>query len=229
MSTWRPVVRAILSAAAGAVATLPSGCTASRPQLLPTVAPGTVVQALGGVGIFGGDLRAERTSSTGEQVTADASTQLTLGIAGHRPFGRTESAHWGFDAGFLWSHRRDASEVRAPGGPATVRAELSFAMFEVFFGLYGSINPLPRLRVYAGAGPDLVAARLRVEDLDVQRDDTEFALGAAARVGIEWEVSRQSMLGLSARAMTADLDFDAGVGERTVDGVQLLLTYSREF
>ena len=197
------------------------------PQTQMPVAPGTFVQALVGVGDYG-DSRRFASESNGARAVADVGTQVTGGLGGQHPLGSPESP-FGFDAGFLFSGRSNRGRAFDGSGAVVAESKASWSMFEVFAGLYGSVMMGPRVRGYVGAGPAVVIADLELDDGVLEREDTEYAVGGYARAGLEYRLPGDQFLGFSARAVASRLDFDVGIGDVDLDGVQFFFTYSRRF
>jgi hypothetical protein len=114
-----------------------------------------------------------------------------------------------------------------------------FMALEFFLGGYVSADIGTKTRIYAGAGPLLLGG---LYDSDVEETDpstleavddsnTDLALGAGlyARAGLEYAVSKTSTLGLSVRAINANLDFGSSAGEIDLDGFQFMVTFGIRF
>ncbi len=204
---------------------------------------GGPVQVMLGVSFYDED---ELTFENGEGESAKASVDLSRipfgGVARQIPL-VGKGLDLGFEGGFLVSWRPEVTDFYAgsSGGSGTVALGIESQLLLVDFsaGLFVSARLGRHVRLYAGGGPVLLYGMVQTEteredaDTGIKESEKEtlhaLGLGLYARTGVEFRVKEQQALGLALRYMSTPMDFGGSVGERTVQGPQVMLTYTFGF
>jgi len=119
----------------------------------------------------------------------------------------------------------------AGGGGAAVAVSVDLFLLELYGGPFASVTLGDGMRLYAGAGPMMEWAfydQSSVNPLASGSGDG-FGVGWYARTGIEFNVSRGSMVGLGVRWSQVTMDMSGGLGDLEVDGFLVMLTLSQGF
>jgi hypothetical protein len=171
-----------------------------------------------------------------EDFQGDVGTLPLLGGAGSRLWG--DRVRIGFEGGGLVSWKSRSLSFSSIDGGLRIEVENELLAFEVFAGALLSVSPIPRVRLYAAAGPSLAWARLRNDDesaevlpvasgsgivIDLNSREDDFSAALYARAGLEIEVANGFAVGVSARYVDHEFDFGSS-GRLRVDDVQWFLT-----
>ena len=157
---------------------------------------------------------------------------------------------YGWEGGGFFSWQNESVDFYAKsdetGGTVRINVDNNFWSIETFMGLYGSIQPIPALRLYASAGPLFLFATTNVDDAEQEPEpepnttdgntivinindyDSDFTVGGYARAGIDVRISHDFWLGFSARHMRAKVDLDKTIGEFDIDGIIYLLAITKK-
>jgi opacity protein-like surface antigen len=104
-------------------------------------------------------------------------------------------------------------------------------MTDIFVGLYGDTMLGDKTRIYVGAGPLLQWVNLNIDWDDpgsghVHTSESGFGYGYYARTGIDFMVRPGMYVGLGARWIDAQADFNGIVNEFNTEGVQYFMTFT---
>lgn len=153
---------------------------------------------------------------------------------------------FGFEAGGLLTVQNDINYffISSGGLYVEVSAKNDFWTLDMFAGAYLSLNPTPYFRLYAAAGPTLMWGSLSMneDDVEITPFDNEGSnitinlggrqnasdLGLYGRVGVDFVPMSDLVIGLSARKINGELDFDNN-GIVTLDDTQYFLTFTRRY
>jgi hypothetical protein len=155
------------------------------------------------------------------------------------------SFQYGFESGGLISYHNDTSSfVRVNENGATVKLDVDNAMWLVDFslGAYVSYQPWEFLRVFVSAGPAFLIGSILVEEEDItisgeggetvqytpSEREYDADLGVYGRIGLDIILEDQFIVGVSARRLSAELDFgDIGVIE--LDDTQFFINLGKRY
>ena len=189
-----------------------------------------MAQAIVGVSFF--DALESQRADPGDPsriIDSDLSRAPVLGIYGQAPLGG-DDVHIGFEAGALFSWWRDDTELVTTGGGSTlIVIDNEVFIADLAAGVYVSSVVNNRVRLYAGLGPLIMIGEIDAEPEAGISDDSAFGLGGYVRVGAEMRLEDGSFLGLGVRAFQSDLEFDVGVPDVELEGMQVMLTFSQFF
>ena len=161
------------------------------------------------------------------------------GAAVQTPF--PGSRWFGWEAGGAVSWKSDTTAFAASNTSVRVRIDSDLFVLETSLGAYAQAT-LGRLRLYAAAGPVLLLGLHDVDDeaesehgegvaaansgsfIRLEGDDSDATLGGYGRVGVELRVSPETFIGVSAKYLNADLQFDTFRDELDLTGTHWLLT-----
>jgi hypothetical protein len=216
----RPLPTLALAASALACATPPD----SSADLLP----GSSVQGWLGAAEWSEEDFHYATPDPGDPTTGIPSDVVRMPTAGFA-FQQALSGRRlriGYETGLAVSWANDDARITDPGGAVLVDVDRELLLGDAFVGVYATTLLGRRWRAYGAAGPLLLygAAHETSDTLDLRAD--AFGTGAYARAGLEVRVGAFSYLGVGVRALTGRLDFDSGLPDFDVDGVQAFVTFT---
>lgn len=219
-----------------------AGCLfPAQPFALDTPTP-TFVQAMVGAAQFSeDDLTFSEISTTDGTVTSDndLSNMPYLGMAFQYPF-HGENTQVGLDGSFLFGWRSKDTTVRGGSGQIAISVDSSLWLADLSVGLFVKHTFFNRWRTYAAAGPAVVFGEYS-EDTDEEdstneinekndNSDSEFGVGAYARVGFDYLFGPNAYVGVCVRGLKTNIEFDsAPEASSSLSGVQGFLTFSRHF
>lgn len=130
---------------------------------------------------------------------------------------------------FAWNG--DIAAFVSTGGGTAVAVDVNLLVFDLYGGPFVNCMLGGKARAYAGAGPVL---RWGSYDQESQSslgagDGDGFGVGYYARAGIEFEVSRNSMIGFAARWSDAEMDLSGRIGDLDLNGVDFVITVTQGF
>src|SRR5262245_43392781 len=130
---------------------------------------------------------------------------------------------------FAW--RGNVAAFAVGGGGAAVAVDIDTLIFDFYGGPFVGAFLGDKTRVYVGAGPLM---RWCLYDQDGPTGFTSghgdgFGFGYYARAGIEFALSRGSMIGVCARWTDVEVDLNGPLGDLEAHGVEALLTISQGF
>lgn len=202
----------------------------------------TFVQAMVGAAQFSeDDLTFSEISTTDGTVTSDndLSTMPYLGMAFQYPF-HGDNAQVGLDGSFLFGWRSKDTTVRGGSGQIAISVDSSLWLADLSVGLFVKHTFFNRWRTYAAAGPAVVFGEYS-EDTDEEdstneinekndNSDSEFGVGAYARVGFDYLFGPNAYVGVCVRGLKTNIEFDSAPdASSSLSGVQGFLTFSRHF
>ncbi len=202
----------------------------------------TFVQAMVGAAQFSeDDLTFSEISTTDGTVTSDndLSTMPYLGMAFQYPF-HGENTQVGLDGSFLFGWRSKDTKVRGGSGQIAISVDSSLWLADLSVGLFVKHTFFNRWRTYAAAGPAVVFGEYS-EDTDEEdstneinekndNSDSEFGVGAYARVGFDYLFGPNAYVGVCVRGLKTNIEFDSAPdASSSLSGVQGFLTFSRHF
>jgi hypothetical protein len=87
------------------------------------------------------------------------------------------------------------------------------------------------MRLYVGGGPMMEWCWYHQDSINAfaSGDGSGFGVGWYARTGIEFNVSRNSMVGLGVRWSDVKMDVSGNLGDLKVDGFLVMLTLTQGF
>ena len=137
---------------------------------------------------------------------------------------------FGAEGLLAFSWRGNVAAVAVGGGGAAVAVDVDLLMFDFYGGPFLSAHLGDRTRIYAGAGPLL---RWCLYDQDGNSfssgNGDGFGFGYYARTGIEFAMSRGTMIGVCGRWTDVEVDLNGRLGDLEMHGVEALLTISQGF
>ena len=202
----------------------------------------TFVQAMVGAAQFSeDDLTFSEISTTDGTVTSDndLSTMPYLGMAFQYPF-HGENTQVGLDGSFLFGWRSKDTTVRGGSGQIAISVDSSLWLADLSVGLFVKHTFFNRWRTYAAVGPAVVFGEYS-EDTDEEdstneinekndNSDSEFGVGAYARVGFDYLFGPNAYVGVCVRGLKTNIEFDSAPdASSSLSGVQGFLTFSRHF
>lgn len=200
------------------------------------------LQGLVGAAKFDADSLTFRVPAEGAADEEDLSSMPQVGLFGQHFFAG-EATRVGVEGGALFGWRSRNTTVLLSQNQAVVKIDTSFWMLDLSAGICLNQRLGQRWRLYLGAGPAMVFAEYK-EDGKVKTGDaadpetavavkgetfSEFGIGVYGRVGLEYEYYPTSSIGISARGLAIDMEFDNAVGSSGVNGVQGFITFTRHF
>ena len=203
----------------------------------------TYFQGLVGAAGFDGDQLtfAESTQNTpDEDSTTDLSTMPYLGVAGQFPLSRA-ATHIGIDASLLFGWRSDDTSVAVGNGQARIEIDSDLWLVDMAIGLYAQTILGNRWRLYGAFGPMILFGEYSddttEEDLSVtpvtetkeSSSDSAFGAGGYAKLGLEYYVTGDALIGIAVRGIATNLEFDQAVESDNLTGVQGFVTFTRAY
>jgi len=142
----------------------------------------------------------------------------------------------GAEGGILFGFDSYSTTLIGGGNGLYVHIKNKFFLIDGMIGLNIDIHPGNRVRLYAGAGPLLMYGNLKTDNddeasIDIIEDESAGAadIGLYARAGFEIRVTKATFCGFQARYVDAELDFGRDLGEFDMQGMQYMLTFTRNF
>jgi len=223
----------------------------SAAATLLTAAPATAgeglrlayFQGLVGAADFDEDKLAFAEPSAGAPNTVsanDLSTMPYLGVAGQFPLARSES-HLGIDASLLVGWRSDDTSFAAGNGQARIEIDSDLWLIDVAIGLYAQTILGDRWRLYAAVGPMMLfgeysddttqadPAATPATETKQSNSDSAFGIGGYAKLGLEYRLSGDAFMGIAARGIATNLEFDRAVDNGELTGIQGFVTFTRAY
>jgi hypothetical protein len=142
-----------------------------------------------------------------------------------------DQVDFGFEGLISFSWRGNVSAFAVGGGGAAIAVDVDLLMWDFYGGPFVSAFLGDRTRIYAAAGPVM---RWAIYDQDgpagfSSGDGDGFGFGYYARTGIEFAVSRGTMVGVCARWTDVEVDLNGRLGDLNMHGIEALLTVSQGF
>ena len=193
------------------------GCRSPGPPTLEQAARGpgeTYVQGLFGISAFDEELAP----------STDSEDLPAIGFAAQHPLRRGE-LEIGYEVGCLVGWEVEDRIFADALGVATVDDELLWG--DLFLGAFAALHA-GRARLYVGAGPQLSLAYFERSG-DRELDARGAGLGLYARTGIEVRIADDIWLGLGARGLTTELDFDQDIPDVDPSALQGFVTFTAQF
>lgn len=170
----------------------------------------------------------------------DLSTLPYLGVAGQFPLSGT-GTHVGIDASLLVGWRSDDTSVSAGNGQARIEIDSDLWLVDLAIGLYAQTILGNRWRLYGAVGPMMLFGEYSddttEEDLTVsnptERRDSQsksaFGVGGYAKLGLEYQLSGDALIGLAVRGIATNLEFDRAIDDGRLTGIQGFVTFTRAY
>jgi len=215
----------------------------SSPVLALEERPLVFISVLVGAARFADDDLNFRQSASNDPTTIsvnDLSSMPYGGVVVQYPLGG-ENTVWGFDGSLLFGVRSSNSRVVASNNQVSIRLDSQLLLTDVAAGLYLS-HSSEYWRLYVAAGPAMMFGEYN-EDMD--QDDltvtpnlrasstyteSAFGIGGYVRAGIEYRLNSLDSIGICARALKTNLEFDSAPDPTSnLSGVQGFLSFSRYF
>jgi len=137
---------------------------------------------------------------------------------------------FGVEGLLAFSWRGNVSAFAVGGGGAAVAVDVDMLMFDLYGGPFVSKFLGDKVRIYGAAGPLM---RWALYDQDGPSgfggDGNGFGFGYYARAGIEFALSRGTMLGVCARWTDVAVDLNSRLGDLDMSGFEALLTITQGF
>lgn len=182
-----------------------------------------------------------------EQGSSTTARDDLIYLGGLAQYGKREGLlRYGFEAGGLFTIQNDINYffISDGGLEVEIAAKNDFWALDLFAGGYLSINPSSNLRLYAAAGPALVLGSLYIGEDDVEINpfgdegsnltlnlggrQSATDLSLYGRIGIDIFPVQDITIGISARKITSELDFNNN-GVVTLEDTQYFLTFTRRY
>jgi len=203
----------------------------------------TYFQGLVGAASFDKDqlsfAETEENSPNGDS-TNDLSTMPYVGIAGQFPLSNS-ATHVGIDASLLVGWRSDDTSIAAGNGQARIEIDSDLWLVDIAIGLYAQTILGNRWRLYGAVGPMVIFGEysddVSEEDLTVtptteteeSNRDSAFGAGGYAKLGLEYYVSGDALIGIAVRGIATNLEFDQAIEGDKLTGVQGFVTFTRAY
>jgi len=179
-------------------------------------------------------------NNLGETSTNDLSTMPYVGIAGQFPLSDT-ATHIGIDASLLVGWRSDDTSVAAGNGQARIKIDSDLWLVDMAIGLYAQTILGNRWRLYGAVGPMVIFGEysddVSEEDLTVtpatgtgeSNNDSAFGVGGYAKLGLEYYLTGDALIGIAVRGIATNLEFDQAIEGGKLTGVQGFVTFTRAY
>jgi hypothetical protein len=151
---------------------------------------------------------------------------------------------WGWEGGGYanWIVDDVSVFVLSSGGTtARISFDSTYFGMETFLGLYGSLQPAPWLRLYAGAGPSLMIGYLEIGDeedsdssdpevasqvvvIDLNEGNFAYGGGYYGRVGVEVFFNPELSMGIGARYQDSQLNAGDSIGTVDLEGTMFMVS-----
>ena len=161
-----------------------------------------------------------------------------IGFAFQNPYGGSRFPY-GLEGGALFSWKSDTRSFAASGGGGggTISVSLDIEDFlaDIFFGVYSSYVPTYWFRAYVGAGPLIIYGRRETEQVNSSTLQTEsgsdsgFDVGGYVRIGVDFILTDDWILGVGIRGTKTGLTFTDSTGDVDVEGFQYYVGISARF
>lgn len=174
------------------------------------------------------------------QTQADLSSMPYIGFSSQ--FGLTPGpTHIGIDTSILFGWRSRDTSVAAGNGQIRVKIDSELWLLDIAMGLYGQTMLGDRWRLYGAVGPLLLFGSYSddtseenvgispYQETKDSRSDSAFGYGGYAKIGLEYGISPSAFIGIAARGVTTNLEFDDALDDNGLDGVQGFLTFTRRY
>jgi hypothetical protein len=206
--------------------------TSNLQQQTPRRTPRPAIQAqIGLVQWDESDLSFQEGSEMDPMLEAetDLSNMPVLGAYGQWPHWRHRLIDIGLEGGVLFSWDSDRTAISTGGGGTVIAIKNRMVLLDFSFGGYASTIIRDKFRLFAGAGPLLMAGWLTTESEDedefFDRTESDLSLGVYVRIGAEVRVRRNEFAGLTIRALSTEQSY-SHAGDVQLDGIQLLFSYT---
>jgi hypothetical protein len=137
----------------------------------------------------------------------------------------------GLEGLLAFSWRGNVAAFAVGGGGAAVAVDVDLLMFDLYGGPFVSMFLGDKVRIYGAAGPLM---RWTLYDQDgpsnvFSGNGDGFGFGYYARAGVEFALSRGTMIGVCARWTDVAVDLGGSLGDLDMNGFEALLTISQGF
>jgi len=190
------------------------------------------------------DQTAEWDEVSDTEIDVDFSSLPSGGIEAEYTYGG-EQLRWGINSGGSIAWKNDGTRISGgfsgdTGGVIRVELDNSLFLLELHLGGFVRSKLSETISFYVAAGPMVMYGKHEVEDDDLEEtlpssrgsielessDDSDFAVGAYARTGLDFEFRPGQQVGLGIRYMKTELDFDKTFGKLDIEGPQYVITYT---
>jgi hypothetical protein len=135
----------------------------------------------------------------------------------------------GLEAGLNFNFRTNGGAFVAGGGGAVVAVDVDLWLMDVYGGFFANTFLGSKWRWYGGVGPLMQFASFQQQGDGIDDSGSGFGLGWYVRTGLEYAVSRSTMIGLGARWSESDIDLSNGLGDIELSGTQVFFSVTRGF
>ena len=172
--------------------------------------------------------------------TTDLSTMPYLGFSVQYALGPNPT-HVGLDFSLLFGWRSDDSSVFIGDGKARVKIDAELWLLDLAAGVYAQTVLGKRWRLYVAVGPLLLFGEYSddtgEEDLTVtpstekekSNSESAFGFGGYAKLGVEYALSQNDYIGIAARAIKTNLEFDNALEDDGLSGFQGFVTFTHVY
>jgi hypothetical protein len=164
-----------------------------------------------------------------DQIKGDDFDIFLLGASAQKAYGGTW-LKYGIETGGLFNWQSDVRSYVISsddeGGTVSVGLDINTFLFDYYFGVYTSIEPLKRLRLYLGTGPLLIFGSRTTEsahpDTGAKESthDSGFGVGGYTRTGLEFIFNDRVIFSMGARHTWTDLSLKDTTGNADIEGWQ---------
>lgn len=170
--------------------------------------------------------------------TTDLSSMPYLGLSAQFALGESQT-HFGIDSSLLFGWRSNDSSVVAGNGQARVNIDSNLWLLDLAVGVYSQTIFANRWRLYGAVGPLLLfgdysddteeetLTGTSTTEQTASNSDSAFGYGGYAKVGLEYAISHDAFIGIAARGITTNLEFDRAVDDDGLGGLQGFVTFTR--
>ncbi|MEM1113540.1 MAG: hypothetical protein AAGI11_16615 [Pseudomonadota bacterium] len=185
------------------------------------------------------DQQGDLLDESGQPIDIEFPTLPSLGLEGEYRYGG-QFVTYGLNPGGSFAWKSGGTSIAggfngSTGGTIRIDIDNSFFFGELHLGGYIRGRLGKSVTVYAAAGPMIAYGRMKVEDEEIDIDDSveietssvsDFGFGYYGRAGIDFAIKGEQAIGLGLRYMRTELDLDDTVGNIDIEGPQVIFSYT---
>jgi hypothetical protein len=205
----------------------PVGPQATPPPKRPTWKRGQALMQ----GFFGAqfETNVERNGGTTPDVEDDDTILPVIGGGGQWKLSG-DKVDFGLEAMISFAWQANATAVAVGTGGAAVAVDFGLLVIDLYGGPFLSMFLGNSARVYVAAGPLFEFANYDQDSIGgVHGSGSGFGFGGYARTGIEFFLSRGTMLGMGVRWSKSQVDLSNNLGDLDLEGLQAVITVTNGF
>jgi hypothetical protein len=142
-----------------------------------------------------------------------------------------DKVDFGLEAMISFAWQANATAVAVGGGGAAVAVDFGLFVVDLYGGPFLSMFLGDKARVYISAGPLFEFADYDQNSINgaIHGSASGFGFGGYARTGIEFFLSRGTMLGMGVRWSKSQVDLSNNLGDLDLEGIQAVITVTNGF